>query len=264
MRLRGPFPLVIGHRGDPVHAPENTLHAFEAARAQGADLIELDILPTADAHLVVMHDATLDRTTDGSGPVCARTLAEIGELDAGSWFGKAFRGVRVPTLREVLQEVPPDVLLNVEIKPEQDWSGYAGPHPAILLAELLDATGRADSCVVSSFSLQVLREVRRTHEAVRLAVLADGSDASIDIPGLCLALDAAAYNPCWRDVTPALVSGVQRAGLAVLPWASDPENNPRTMKHVLDLGCDGFFANDPGSLAGLVGPYRRARLAHPH
>ena len=89
---------VGGHRGASAVAPENTYPAFEAAIEQGAAYTETDIRRTADGALVLVHDATLDRTTDAAGPVAAMTLAELARVDAGGWFGEAFRGQRIPEL----------------------------------------------------------------------------------------------------------------------------------------------------------------------
>src|SRR5438132_10493520 len=106
--------------------PENTLIAFARAAALGAHMVELDVQLTRDGAVVVMHDWTLERTTDGSGAVCDRTLAEIRGLDAGAWFGSAFRGTRVPTLAEVLSAV--GLRVNVELKPVgEDGPGGGGP-----------------------------------------------------------------------------------------------------------------------------------------
>ncbi|HUP57998.1 MAG TPA: glycerophosphodiester phosphodiesterase family protein [Bdellovibrionota bacterium] len=108
--------LVVGHRGTIVHAPENTIPAFQKAIELGADLLEMDVRETRDGELVIMHDATLDRTTDGTGAVASRTLAEIRAFDAGSWFGAEWRGTRVPTFREVLRAIGGRALPDVDHK----------------------------------------------------------------------------------------------------------------------------------------------------
>src|SRR5262245_679720 len=107
--------LVIAHRGASGTCPENTLAAFRRAVEVGADMIELDVQLTRDDAVVVMHDWTLDRTTDGSGAVGERALDELRPLDAGRWFAPEFAGERVPTLAAVLDAVP--IPINVELKP---------------------------------------------------------------------------------------------------------------------------------------------------
>jgi glycerophosphoryl diester phosphodiesterase len=113
-----PF-LVIAHRGAPNHAPENTLAAFDKALALGFPHIELDAQLSADGVPVVFHDDTLERTTDGAGPLAARTLAELKRLDAGAWYGAAFRGERIPTLEEVLVRYRGRAYLHLELKSEE-------------------------------------------------------------------------------------------------------------------------------------------------
>ena len=108
--------LNIAHRGASALAPENTIAAFERAVELGADVIELDLHMSQDGELVVIHDDTLDRTTDGSGPVHHRSLGELMRLDAGRWFGEGFAGQRIPRLDEVLDRFAGKVPLALEIK----------------------------------------------------------------------------------------------------------------------------------------------------
>jgi len=118
---------VCAHRGDNVIYPENTLAAFREAIWRGAQQIELDVDRTSDGHLVIMHDSTVDRTTDGSGAVGSFTLAQIKQLDAGSWMGTRFTGERVPTLAEALSIMPENVWINVHMK-----STYAATYAAAM------------------------------------------------------------------------------------------------------------------------------------
>ncbi len=111
-----PLPLVIAHRGDSSAAPENTLSAFSSALSSGADGVELDVRLTRDEQLIVFHDRLLNRTSNGKGLVSHATLDQVRSLDAGSWFGPAFRGERAPTLDEVFELLPGDYLINVEMK----------------------------------------------------------------------------------------------------------------------------------------------------
>lgn len=111
-----PGVIVVGHRGTTKFAPENTIPAFEIAIEYGADLIEMDIRETKDGELVIMHDETVDRTTNGTGKVAEHTLKEIKELDAGSWFSPEFEGVRVPTLRGALRAIRGKALPDIDFK----------------------------------------------------------------------------------------------------------------------------------------------------
>lgn len=107
---------ICAHRGDVEVTPENTLVAFQSAVKKGAQQIEFDVALSKDGKLVVMHDTTVDRTTNGSGKVSDLTFAEIRALDAGSWFDPKFKGTQVPTLREALESIPANIYCNVHLK----------------------------------------------------------------------------------------------------------------------------------------------------
>ena len=115
MFAQPPHPLIFAHRGASAHAPENTLAAFLVALQQGADGIELDAKLTADGHVVVIHDQTVDRTTKISGRVRDMPLEALLELDAGSHFDVAFKGEPIPTLQQVFERMGQEVLINIEL-----------------------------------------------------------------------------------------------------------------------------------------------------
>lgn len=253
MQLRHPLPrpLVIGHRGDCVHAPENTMAAFEAAVAAGADMIELDVTLSADGRLVVIHDADLDRTTDGSGPVPARTLAELRALDAGSWFDPAFAGQRLPVLEEVLEAFASRVLVNVEIKQEAACVPASEP-VAAQVAGLVRSMGLLERVAVSSFDYQILLDLRQSDPDLSLGVLSRTVPCGVDPAALVRAVGAVAWH-CRVDLLDAgRVETMHGQGALVLAWAPAALNTADTMRHALALGADGFFANDPDVLAGLI------------
>src|SRR5512139_1614857 len=109
-------PVVFAHRGASAHAPENTLAAFELALAQQADAIELDVKLSADGQVMVIHDSSVDRTTNGHGKVQDMTLAELKALDAGSFFNSQFAGEKIPTLNEVFEAMGKRTFINIELK----------------------------------------------------------------------------------------------------------------------------------------------------
>ncbi|WP_281166722.1 glycerophosphodiester phosphodiesterase [Paenibacillus ginsengihumi] len=109
-------PLVIGHRGAAGEAPENTLASFRLALEQGADAVELDVHMSADGEIIVCHDATVNRTTDGQGAISTMSTAELRQLDAGRWFHERFAGERLPLLEEAFRLVPDNIMIHVEIK----------------------------------------------------------------------------------------------------------------------------------------------------
>ena len=149
---KGRFPvLVVAHRGFSGAAPENTLAAFRKAIEAGSDMIELDIQLSKDGKIVVIHDETLERTTDGQGRVADRTFPEIRKLDAGSWFGSQFSGEKIPTLQEVLELAKGKVLVNIEIK-----NPAHGQYPITELAdqglEAVKKAGMLNRVIFSSFN----------------------------------------------------------------------------------------------------------------
>ncbi|MEW5822068.1 MAG: glycerophosphodiester phosphodiesterase family protein, partial [Cyanobacteriota bacterium] len=113
-------PLIIAHRGFSAQAPENTIAAFDAAIKSGVPFIELDVTLTKDGELIIIHDDTLDRTTNGKGLVSEFTLEELKKLDAGEWFCREFKGEQLPTLSEVLDRYGNKIAINIEIKSQND------------------------------------------------------------------------------------------------------------------------------------------------
>lgn len=144
-------PLIIAHRGASALAPENTLAAFALALKQGADGIELDVMLTRDKELAVIHDASVDRTTNGNGLVAEMTLADLRKLDAGSKFSPDFAGEPIPTLRQVLELTGSRILVNIELK------NYAHPLDALTecVIRLVQELGLSQSVLLSSFNRSI-------------------------------------------------------------------------------------------------------------
>jgi glycerophosphoryl diester phosphodiesterase len=134
------------HRGDVKNAPENTIPAFESAVKLGAPQIEFDVQLSKDNILVIMHDATVDRTTDGAGAVSDLTFDELRALDAGNWFSPEFAGTRIPTLRETLEAIPETILCNVHLK--------NSPGVAEAAARLIAEMGRLEQCFLACSTAQ--------------------------------------------------------------------------------------------------------------
>ena len=226
-------PLVIAHRGASGTCPENTLVAFARAAALGAHMIELDVQLTRDGEVVVMHDWTLERTTDGAGAVCDRTLAEIRRLDAGAWFGPAFRGTRVPTLAEVLAAV--GLPVNVELKPVGD-DGLEGR-----ALDVVEEAAALDRVVFSSFAPSALERLRRRSSAAELAVLWEREPIA-DALRLAERVGARALHLRKDAVDGAAMRAAAGAGLPVRAWTV---NDPGETAHLVDLGVAGIFTDFP-------------------
>lgn len=130
------------HRGDVKHAPENTIPAIRMAVEKGAHQIEFDLQLSKDGKLILMHDKTLDRTTDGTGKATDMTFEELRKLDAGSWFSPEFAETRIPTFREVLEAIPPEILCNCHLK--------GTPEVAVAAAREIEETGRLEQCFLAA------------------------------------------------------------------------------------------------------------------
>jgi glycerophosphoryl diester phosphodiesterase len=230
--------LIIAHRGSSGEFPENTLPAFAAAIDAGARMCELDVQLTRDGAAVVIHDDSVDRTTDGAGAVAAMTLAEIRRLDAGFKFGGAFTGTQIPTLEEVLMLVRGRCALNVELK---------SPGVEHEVCRLLRAHQRMDDTIVSSFDWDALAATRRLEPGLGLGVLAAGKPEAMF--ETALKLHAASVHPRFDLVTPPLVEQAHRAGLQLLVWTVD---NTADLKRMVSLGVDGIMTNYPGRLAAML------------
>jgi len=157
---------VIAHRGFSGRAPENTVAAIREAIAIGADMAEIDVTLTADERVVVIHDETLQRTTNGSGNVADHSFDEIRSLDAGSWFAPQFAGEKIPTLGEVLDTTKGRILLNVEIKSEAVDRGISDK-----VAAAIRERGMIKQVIVSSFSPTALEQMHEVAPEIRTAVL---------------------------------------------------------------------------------------------
>ncbi len=226
-------PLVIAHRGASGTCPENTLVAFARAAALGAHMIELDVQLTRDGEVVVMHDWTLERTTDGAGAVSDRTLAEIRRLDAGAWFGPAFRGTRVPTLAEVLAAV--GLPVNVELKPVGDDGLEAR---ALAVVESAGALARV---VFSSFDAGALERLRACAAGATLAVLWDAGPVA-DAMGRARRVGARALHLRKDRTTPDALAAAAAAGLPVRAWTV---NERGEMDRLVAAGVEGIFTDFP-------------------
>lgn len=159
--------LVFGHRGASAYAPMNTIPAFELARQQGADGIELDVHRTEDEQVVVLHDFSVDATTNGTGEISKKTLAQLKSLDAGSWFDASFANTKIPTLEEVFLAVGRSLFINIEIKSRAAESDGL----EAMVANLIHQYGMQERVIVSSFNPYALMRFRGIISSVPIAFL---------------------------------------------------------------------------------------------
>ncbi len=230
--------LNIAHRGASGSFPENTIRAFLAAVEAGAAMCELDVRLTRDGIPVVIHDETVDRTTDGRGAVAEMTLAEIKHFDAGMRFGARFAGERIPTLAEVFDALVNRCGLNIELKAD------AAEKP---VCEIVRARGAIEASMVSGFDWEALWRVRAIDPAIRIGVLADKrGDAML---ATARRLDAWAVNPRYNLCTAELVSEAHGHGFKVMVWTVDER---AAMRRMIAYGVDGIMTNYPERLSALV------------
>jgi glycerophosphoryl diester phosphodiesterase len=238
--------MAIAHRGASSYAPENTFAAFDLAIEMGARHLELDVHFSSDGHLVVIHDDTVDRTTDGSGPVTSRSLAALTELDAGAWFDPRFKGERIPTLGAVLERYW-GAHLHVELK----------GHSAGLAQRAVDmirSSGIATNVTITSFQKAKLEETRAYAPELPTGwLVGEVSDAVV---AQARAMGLTQLCPRAGAVTPELVSRLHAEGLVVRAWGVATED---LMRQVVTAGADGMTVNFPDKLlAYLATPGLRA------
>jgi glycerophosphoryl diester phosphodiesterase len=231
-------PLIIAHRGSSAYMPENTLAAFKLAVNQQADAIELDTQLTADGKVVVMHDDTVDRTTNGNGRVKSMTLADMQALDAGSKSGKNV-SERVPSLADVFEAVGQDLLINVELK------NYTSPTDDLpeKVAELVTAFKLAERVLLSSFNMLALIKARKALPKIHLGLLTfhGMSDPTVRFKLIHFS-PLFALHPYYEDVTPNLIQAVHRVKSRINAYTV---KQPEAMRQLIDAGVDGLITPDP-------------------
>lgn len=268
---------IIAHRGASGYAPEHTWAAYEQARDMGADYLELDLHMSADGRLIVIHDETLDRTTDGEGKVKEHTLEALKTLDAGAWFNEAnperadeaYVGAQLLTLDEVIDRYGSDVRYYIETKSPERY-----PELQRALVETLEAEGlvSSGSVIIQSFSRDSLQQVQKLNADIPLVQLVWYSPAE-DGDGLT---EWTGVTPAPADITDAdfqaiadyavgigpnvvydgedvidasFVEQAHQNGLLVHPYTI---NDPEQMQRLLDWGVDGMFTNFPDRLNAIV------------
>ncbi len=222
---------IMGHRGAPAYEPENTLRSIRAALAMGVAAVEVDVQLTKDGELAVIHDDTVDRTTNGKGPVRDFTLAELKGLDAG-------KGESIPSLAEVVKEVVDRVHLVVELK---------HPEAAAALLQFFQTRDIFHHAHVISFWHPVVKALKEQEPRLRTGVLLVGCPA--DPVGLARAALAEALVLHYVYVTPELVTAAHAAGLLVYIWNID---DVETLKPYLAMNLEGIGSNRPDVLVDYV------------
>jgi glycerophosphoryl diester phosphodiesterase len=242
-------PLIIAHRGDSAHRPENTLAAFAGALEVGADLVEFDVQLTRDGQVVVIHDPTVDRTTDGRGRVAEMTLAQLRGLSAGypSRFGAAHRGERVPTLGEALALLKDRARVMVEIKPDAVTDDAEGGVEARAIADVRKAGMEKDVALLSFSRRALLRCRKLAPEIVRGHLFQRAEPGEVLVGAREVASELVMPEKCM--LTDELRDRGREAGLKMATWVVD---DPEELRRLARFDLYGVASNRPGVMLDAI------------
>jgi len=237
--------VCMAHRGWSGKAPENTMAAIQLALGEpGVQAIEIDVQVTKDGELVLMHDFTVDRTTNGAGPVKEHTLAEIQSLDAGSWFGTEFVGERVPTLGEVLVAMRGRCMLNIELK----TAGDLYPDLAQKVVELVTRHEMQAEVIITSFDHEAIRRVHELDPTFTTGLIIYGKPTLLTEQ--LWETGATVISIAYPYVTAPFVRDMHEQGYQVLAWTVDDE---QSIENVLRYHPDiHICTNHPDRMIGLL------------
>ena len=235
----------IAHRGFSSQYPENTILAFQKALDINVPHMEFDLQVTADNHIVIMHDRTVDRTTNGSGKVSDLTLAQIKQLDAGSHLDPKFAGEKVPTFDELLTFLGGKSRMAVELKFE------GNDHiPAVL--DAISSHNLIDQVSISSFDLPKLPEIKRLNPAFSTtALLSPKTHPSHKWLDLALDLSVDVFGPQHESVTQEMIDRAHKHDMLVRCWGLGKDQGP-ALERIIDLGADGLTTDCPDILQAIL------------
>jgi glycerophosphoryl diester phosphodiesterase len=234
-------PWFIAHRGYQSRYPENTLIAFQAAIEAGAQMIELDVVLSRDRKLIVIHDATLERTTNGAGAVGDYTLGQLKQLDAGGWFHPKFAGEQLPELSQVLDLANGKVMINIEIKPHAYEPNHPPDSVERQIIELIYKRGITDRVLISSFDLSLLQHIATFEQAPSLGMISrNPADKQTLIN--CKQLDVVSWHPNHQILTPEQVKTMHNHNICVFPYNAD---TCEEIARVFEMKVDGVISSDP-------------------
>ncbi len=222
-------PLVIGHRGAMGHETENTIASIEKAMEMGVDMLEIDVFKIKSGEIVVFHDDTVERLTDGKGEIEKYTLNELKALTVEG-------GHKIPTLQEVLDVMAGKTQLNIELK----GRNTAVDVNRMMGAEVKSGKWQLNDFIISSFEWDELRDMRKANKEVRIAVLIEGNP--LDALEVGRELNAEAINPSFKKLTAENNIKIKEAGFKIYPWTV---NEPQDILQMKRFGVDGIITNYP-------------------
>jgi glycerophosphoryl diester phosphodiesterase len=234
-----PRPTIFAHRGSSAYAPENTIAAFELAIKQNSDAIELDVKLSLDQNIIVIHDQTLDRTTDGKGNIKDYTITALKEFDAGIKFDEAFRGERIPTLSDVFEAVGRKIFINIEL------TNYTSPLDSLpeKIAETVKFHSLENQVLFSSFNPIGLLRIQRILPNIPIGLLAlPGKSGAWARSFLGRLIPYQAIHPEVTDTTYQLIHNFHRLGYRIHTYTV---NQIDKMRQLFQWKIDGIFTDDP-------------------
>ncbi|KAB2494260.1 glycerophosphodiester phosphodiesterase [Priestia endophytica] len=231
----------IAHRGASAYAPENTIAAFDKAVEMKADYIEIDVQRSKDGKLVLIHDTTVDRTTDGSGKVGNLTFKELRNLDAGSWKGEQFAGAQIPTFDEILDRYHGKIGILIELKAPELYPGIE-EHVAKELKERNLDKPQNEKIIVQSFNHKSMKKMNELLPKVPIGVLTSSSADTTEQALQEFSTYADYFNPSYGIVTEDLVNQVHSLGMKIGSWTV---RSQEAADFLLDVGVDAIITDYP-------------------
>jgi glycerophosphoryl diester phosphodiesterase len=246
-------PIVVAHRGASGYAPENTMAAIKKAITMGVDMIEIDVQLSKDNEVVLMHDLTVDRTTNGKGKVRDLYLEEIKKLDAGKWFSSEFSGEKVPTLEEVIQAINGQCKLLIEVKRVKSKKLEIENK----IVQLINKYNAYNWCIVQSFETQVIKNIQALDKSIEchklvtmnISVLPLHIDSRIKTGTIYKYKTVQSINPYFKMLNKRKVNKIHSRGQKIITWTV---NEPEDMKRMIEMGVDGIITNYPDRLIQLL------------
>jgi len=240
---------IIAHRGASAYYPENTLPSFEGAISMGADMIELDVQLTSDKEVVVYHYKKISTRTDGRGKIADYSLATLKKLDAGSWFDKNFKNIRIPTLAEVLDICKNRIAVNIEIKTEAVNKMFLGGIEEKCV-KIVEQRGMREHVVFSSFDPRAIMHLKQMDNTTAVAVLFEKKHYGSKLPSVVMdSVGADAFNCATYEFNKTWLANVKAKNIPVNIYTV---NDAKKMKKFLDMGVSGIFTNKPDVLKKLL------------
>ncbi|HKK44270.1 MAG TPA: glycerophosphodiester phosphodiesterase family protein [Balneolaceae bacterium] len=243
--------MVIAHRGASAYRPENTMAAFEHALELDADMIELDVVLSKDGVPVIFHDAKLNNHSNGKGRVGKRTLEELKNLDAGSWFSTQFSGQKIPTLKEVMEFARGKIALNIEIKKQE--TDYPDGYVERQCLEMVREYDMQRHVLLSSFDYQALGKLKELNPEIPLALLYDRSKSNQMLPHeLVRKYHVDAFNCSFRELNKNRLNDLKENDIPSFIYTVDQESK---MHRLIKAGVSGIFTNKPDVLNQVLESY---------